>query len=122
MSIDDLQEKVAEFEDYVQSSDIPAMQSTCLLLSAPLYRFLTACCRALSAVFPGVVSRRNYRMYLHNEMYSYSELNWGSLGCQLVGVIGRDCKRGGDAWPLWSACPWLFVHVVTATNNNHSVD
>ena len=28
VSLDDLQEKVAEFEDYVQSSDIAAMQST----------------------------------------------------------------------------------------------
>ena len=27
VSLDDLQEKVAEFEDYVQSSDIAAMQS-----------------------------------------------------------------------------------------------
>lgn len=29
VSLDDLQEKVAEFEDYVQSSDIAAMQSEC---------------------------------------------------------------------------------------------
>jgi len=28
VSTDDLQEKIAEFEDYVQSSDIAAMQST----------------------------------------------------------------------------------------------
>lgn len=27
MSLDDLQEKIAEFEDYVQSSDVAAMQS-----------------------------------------------------------------------------------------------
>lgn len=27
MSLDDLQEKLAEFEDYVQSSDVAAMQS-----------------------------------------------------------------------------------------------
>ena len=29
MSLDDLQEKIAEFEDYVQSSDVAAMQSKC---------------------------------------------------------------------------------------------
>ena len=28
VSLDELQEKVAEFEDYVQSSDVAAMQST----------------------------------------------------------------------------------------------
>lgn len=28
MSLDDLQEKIAEFEDYIQSSDVAAMQST----------------------------------------------------------------------------------------------
>jgi len=27
VSLDDLQEKIAEFEDYVQSSDVAAMQS-----------------------------------------------------------------------------------------------
>lgn len=30
VSTDELQEKIAEFEDYVQSTDIAAMQSTCL--------------------------------------------------------------------------------------------
>ena len=29
MSLDDLQDKLAEFEDYVQSSDVAAMQSKC---------------------------------------------------------------------------------------------
>ena len=29
VSLDDLQERVAEFEDYVQSSDVAAMQSEC---------------------------------------------------------------------------------------------
>ena len=29
MSLDDLQEKIADFEDYVQSSDVAAMQSKC---------------------------------------------------------------------------------------------
>ena len=33
VSLDELQEKVAEFEDYVQSSDVAAMQS----------EFVTAC-------------------------------------------------------------------------------
>ena len=28
VSLDELQEKIAEFEDYVQSSDVAAMQST----------------------------------------------------------------------------------------------
>jgi hypothetical protein len=32
VSLDDLQEKIAEFEDYVQSSDIAAMQSMYLKL------------------------------------------------------------------------------------------
>lgn len=34
--MDELQEKIAELEDYVQSSDIAAMQSTWLALLGPL--------------------------------------------------------------------------------------
>jgi elongation factor 1-beta len=29
VSLDELQEKCADFEDYIQSTDIAAMQSTC---------------------------------------------------------------------------------------------
>lgn len=48
VSLDELQEQVAEFEDYVQSSDVAAMQSPCP--SWPFLRLmLTLCCRALNS-------------------------------------------------------------------------
>lgn len=41
VSLDDLQEKVAEFEDYVQSTDIAAMQSTSRVFVLDCMIFLT---------------------------------------------------------------------------------
>jgi hypothetical protein len=35
VSLEELQEKIAEFEDYVQSSDVAAMQSKCFCKGAP---------------------------------------------------------------------------------------
>jgi elongation factor 1-beta len=54
VSLDELQEKIAEFEDYVQSSDVAAMQSTCtpalsltcLHAILLLDRTLIVCCTA----------------------------------------------------------------------------
>lgn len=45
VSLDDLQEKIAEFDDYVQSTDIAAMQSMADMY--PVVVALTDVCRAL---------------------------------------------------------------------------
>lgn len=47
VSIDELQEKIAEFEDYVQSSDVRAMQSECEFLFTLAY---TYCCSRIVIV------------------------------------------------------------------------
>lgn len=45
MSLDELQEKISEFEDYVQSTDVAAMQSTSVVYRS--IRVLMDVCRAL---------------------------------------------------------------------------
>jgi elongation factor 1-beta len=57
VSLDELQEKVAEFEDYVQSSDVAAMQSESFAYSLHLYQHLTGCFR--------VVNDKVSNKYLH---------------------------------------------------------
>ena len=49
VSLDELQEKVAEFDDYVQSSDVAAMQSTYLLTSL-IFRHLTPYSRIVNVL------------------------------------------------------------------------
>ncbi len=62
MSVTELQEKVEEFEDFVQSSDIAAMQSTCLFL---VYALRTAdlLLQSFKCVRLDAVPRRIYKMY-----------------------------------------------------------
>lgn len=56
VSLDDLQEKIAEFDDYVQSSDIAAMQSAPDV--CPVFLRLTDVCRALETCAGGCMSSR----------------------------------------------------------------
>ena len=65
MSLDELQEKVQEFEDYVQSSDIAAMQSK----SHSYLRLVSSLIMLCRAV---------------NYLYLPSRLNCGVLGCSAV--------------------------------------
>ena len=51
VSLDELQEKVAEFDEYVQSSDVAAMQSMCYYLFALLFLAHTFPRRALDGLF-----------------------------------------------------------------------
>jgi translation elongation factor EF-1beta len=47
VSLDELQEKIAEFEDFVQSTDVAAMQSTSTPICLRLPKLITNPCRAL---------------------------------------------------------------------------
>ena len=69
MSLDDLQEKIAEYEDYVQSSDIAAMQSKhWMRFNCVLNMSLTSFARAVSCADCSFLGRHEMTAYF-DEMF-----------------------------------------------------
>ena len=85
MSLDELQEKLAEFEDYVQSSDVAAMQSR------------------RASFFCGERGSDSFHRTIN------CESGCGTLGHVVDGCIGMSCKNTKriaefNVFNVWSNC------------------
>jgi hypothetical protein len=81
VSLDELQEKLAEFEDYIQSTDVAAMQSTSLLAYPLRWSILIADCRALIRFL---------------------------LGCCIRVVLDAVVRTQGNAKHVYQCCTHVF--------------
>lgn len=86
VSLDELQEKVAEFEDYVQSTDVAAMQSTSAIFYISFRGVMDFCRRTVGDTISG--HRRehlgmNVLLRRHESMYVMDVGNRWSLGCSI---------------------------------------